>query len=50
MNGAFMPSYFLETTFYIALAAAGIRIAAPLIFASIGEVFAERGRRTEYRS
>jgi general nucleoside transport system permease protein len=43
MNGSFMPSYFLETTFYIALAAAGIRIAAPLIFAAIGEVFAERG-------
>jgi simple sugar transport system permease protein len=37
-----MPAYFLETTFYIALLAAGIRIAAPLIFAAIGEIFAER--------
>jgi ABC-type uncharacterized transport system permease subunit len=37
-----MPSYFLETTFYIALLAAGIRIAAPLIFAAVGEIFAER--------
>jgi ABC-type uncharacterized transport system permease subunit len=37
-----MPAYFLETTFYIALLAAGIRIAAPLIFAAVGEIFAER--------
>jgi ABC-type uncharacterized transport system permease subunit len=37
-----MPAYLLETTFYIALLAAGIRIAAPLIFAAIGEIFAER--------
>jgi general nucleoside transport system permease protein len=37
-----MPVYFLETTFYIGLLAAGIRIAAPLIFAAIGEIFAER--------
>jgi len=37
-----MTSYLLETTFYIALLAAGIRIAAPLIFAAVGEIFAER--------
>jgi ABC-type uncharacterized transport system permease subunit len=37
-----MPTYFLETTFYIALVAAGIRIATPLIFAAVGEIFAER--------
>lgn len=37
-----MPSYFLETTFYIALVAAGVRIAAPLMLAAIGEIFAER--------
>ena len=37
-----MPAYFLETTFYIALLAVGIRIAAPLIFAAVGEIFAER--------
>ncbi len=37
-----MPAYFLETTFYIALLAAGVRIAAPLIFAAVGEIFAER--------
>ena len=37
-----MPSYLLEVTFYVALLAAGIRIAAPLIFASVGEIFAER--------
>jgi len=37
-----MPAYLLEATFYVALFAAGIRIAAPLVFAAIGEVFAER--------
>jgi simple sugar transport system permease protein len=37
-----MPTYLLETTFYIALVAAGIRIATPLIFAAVGEIFAER--------
>ncbi len=37
-----MSSYFLETGFYIALFAAAIRIAAPLILASVGEIFAER--------
>jgi ABC-type uncharacterized transport system permease subunit len=36
-----MPAYFFETSFYIALLAAGIRIGAPLIFAAIGEVFTE---------
>ena len=37
-----MPGYLLETTFYVALLAAGIRIAAPLILAAVGEIFAER--------
>jgi len=36
-----MPSYLLETTFYIALLAAAVRIAAPLIFTSIGETVCE---------
>jgi general nucleoside transport system permease protein len=38
-----MPQYFFESAFYVALLAASIRIAAPLILASVGEVFAERG-------
>jgi simple sugar transport system permease protein len=37
-----MPSYLFEITFYMALMAASIRIAAPLIFAAVGEAFAER--------
>ncbi len=37
-----MPSYLLETTFYIALLAAAVRMAAPLIFAAIGETICER--------
>ncbi|HEY1362289.1 MAG TPA: ABC transporter permease [Xanthobacteraceae bacterium] len=37
-----MPSYLAEPAFYIALLAAGIRIAAPLIYAAVGELFAER--------
>jgi simple sugar transport system permease protein len=37
-----MPSYLLEGTFYLALATAAVRIAAPLIFAAIGEAVAER--------
>jgi general nucleoside transport system permease protein len=36
-----MPSYLLETTFYIALLAAAVRMAAPLIFTSIGETVCE---------
>lgn len=37
-----MPSYLLEMAFYTALVAASIRISAPLIFAAVGEAFAER--------
>jgi general nucleoside transport system permease protein len=37
-----MPTYFFEITFYVALLAAGVRIAAPLILAGVGESFAER--------
>jgi general nucleoside transport system permease protein len=36
-----MPDYLLETTFYIALLAAAVRVAAPLIFAAIGETMCE---------
>jgi simple sugar transport system permease protein len=36
-----MPEYLLEATFYIALLAAAVRIAAPLIFAAIGETICE---------
>lgn len=36
-----MPDYLLETTFYIGLFAAAVRIAAPLVFASIGEAVCE---------
>ena len=36
-----MPDYMLESAFYIALLAAAVRIAAPLIFASIGETVCE---------
>ena len=36
-----MPSYLLETTFYVALLAAAVRMAAPLIFAAIGETMCE---------
>jgi len=37
-----MPDYFFELTFYVALLAAGVRIAAPLVLAGVGECFAER--------
>ena len=37
-----MTNYFFESTFYISLLAAGIRIAAPLTYAAVGELFAER--------
>jgi ABC-type uncharacterized transport system permease subunit len=37
-----MPDYLLESTFYVALLAAAVRMAAPLIFASIGETICER--------
>jgi general nucleoside transport system permease protein len=36
-----MPGYLLESTFYVALVAAGVRMAAPLIFAAIGETVCE---------
>jgi ABC-type uncharacterized transport system permease subunit len=36
-----MPNYLLESTFYVALLAAAVRIAAPLIFAAIGETICE---------
>ena len=36
-----MPSVLLEYTFYLALLAAAIRIAAPLLFAALGETIAE---------
>jgi ABC-type uncharacterized transport system permease subunit len=36
-----MPDYLLEGTFYIALLTAAVRIASPLIFASIGETICE---------
>ena len=35
-------SFLLESTFWIALLAAGIRIATPLLFASLGETVGER--------
>jgi general nucleoside transport system permease protein len=38
-----MPDYLLEATFYVALLAAAVRIAAPLAFAAMGEAFAELG-------
>lgn len=36
-----MPSVLLEVTFYLALLSATIRIAAPLLFAALGEAIAE---------
>jgi ABC-type uncharacterized transport system permease subunit len=36
-----MPDYLMNAAFYIALAAAAVRIAAPLIFAAIGETICE---------
>src|SRR6185312_11172569 len=36
-----MPDYLLEASFYVALLAAAVRIAAPLTFAAIGETICE---------
>jgi ABC-type uncharacterized transport system permease subunit len=36
-----MPSYLMESTFYVALLAAAVRSAAPLLFASLGEAVCE---------
>ena len=36
-----MPNYLFESTFYVALLAAAVRIAAPLIFAAMGETICE---------
>jgi general nucleoside transport system permease protein len=36
-----MPSYLMETAFYVALLAAAVRMAVPLIFTSLGETVCE---------